>query len=155
MNNNDILIRVRYAFHFKNAEMAKIFKLGGTAVSVPKIVNLLKKEEEEDFYECEDELLDVFLDGFIIFKRGPADPSRPAPPKPPQLSNNIILRRIRIALALKDIDIVEIMALAEVKVSKSEVNALFQRESHKNYKPCQTQFMRNFLKGLSLKFRPI
>ena len=155
MNNNDILIRLRYAFHFKNAEMAEIFKLGGAPVSVPKVVNLLKKEEEEDFYECEDELLEKFLDGFIVSKRGPADPSKKAPSKEKYLTNNIILRKIKIALSMKDTDLLEVMSLAGVKVSKGEVNALFQRESHKNYKPCKGQFIRNFLKGLALKYRPI
>ena len=155
MNNNDIIIRLRYAFHFKNSEIAEIFKLGGAPVSVPKVVNLLKKEDEDGFYECEDELLEKFLDGFIILKRGPADPSRPTPPKTKYLTNNIILRKIKIALSMKDVDILEIMSLAGVKVSKGEVNALFQKEKHKNYKVCQKQFLRNFLKGLSLKYRPI
>jgi uncharacterized protein YehS (DUF1456 family) len=156
MNNNDILIRVRYAFHFKNAEMVEIFKLGGRLMAALDLVNLLKKEEEEDFWECEDEVLDSFLDGFIIKSRGPKteQPGQKEFPKPELLTNNIILKKLRIALELKDVDIISIMAMSNVEVSKSELSALFRRVGHKNYKDCGNQFLRNFLRGLTLKLRP-
>ena len=157
MNRNDILIRIRYAFHFKNAELIEIFKLGDCKMEVLDLVNLLKKEEEEGFWECDDNILDAFLDGFIVKNRGKQEPKpgqKPFP-KPDKLSNNIILKKIRIALELKDTDILEIMDLAKFKVTKSELGALFRRPGHKNYKECGNQFLRNFLVGLALKYRPI
>ena len=57
MTNNDILIRIRYAFHFKNAEMLEIFSLGKAGLKLAQVINLLKKEEEEGFYDCEDKIL--------------------------------------------------------------------------------------------------
>ena len=94
------------------------------------------------------------LVGFIIKKRGIREDSKP-PAKPELLTNNIILKKLRIALTLRDVDIIEIMSLANVEVSKTELSALFRREGHKNYKECGNQFLRYFLKGLTLKFRPI
>lgn len=155
MNRNDILIRIRYAFHFKNAELIEIFKLGDCKMEALVLVNLLKKEE--GFWECDDKIIDSFLDGLIIKKRGKQEPkSGQKPfPKPDKLTNNIILKKLRIALELKDTDILEIMDLAKFKVTKSELGALFRRPGHKNYKECGNQFLRNFLVGLALKFRPI
>ena len=64
------------------------------------------------------------------------------------LSNNDILKKIRIALELKDDDIVNILKLADFEISKSELNALFRRDDHPNYMPCGDQLLRNFLNGL-------
>jgi len=157
MNKNDILIRLRYAFHFKNAEMIEIFKLGDSIIEPLDLVNLLKKEEEDGFWECEDKLLDSFLDGFIIKRRGKQEPKpgqKPFP-KPDKVNNNLILKKLRIALELKDTDILEILELAKFKISKTDLNALFRRQEHKNFKECGNQFLRNFLAGLALKYRPI
>ena len=137
--------------------MIDIFDLGDSIVKPLYLVDLLKKEEEEGFSECADTLLDSFLDGFIIKNRGKQEPKpgqKPFP-KPEKLTNNIILKKLRIALELKDVDILEILDSAKFKVTKTELTALFRREGHKNYKECGNQFMRNFLVGLALKFRPI
>ena len=72
---------------------------------------------------------------------------------PGALTNNRILRSLRIGLGLKDTDVVSIMQLAGVTVSKSELGALFRREDHRNYQPCGDQFLRNFLRGTGLWHR--
>jgi uncharacterized protein YehS (DUF1456 family) len=64
------------------------------------------------------------------------------------LTNNDILRKLRIALQLRDEDIVHILELAEFKMSKSEINALFRNENHPKFVPCGDQLLRNFLNGL-------
>lgn len=64
------------------------------------------------------------------------------------LSNNDILKKLRVALELRDDDIVNILKLAEFDVTKSEVNALFRNPTHPNYKECGDQLLRNFLNGL-------
>ena len=69
------------------------------------------------------------------------------------LSNSEVLRKIRIALELKDTDIIDIMALADFNVSKAELSALFRKSDHRNYKECGNQFLRNLLIGLTLKYR--
>jgi len=69
------------------------------------------------------------------------------------LNNNQILWKIRIALKLKDTDIIEILKLADFEISKSELSALFRREDHENYKECGDQILRRFLDGLIIHNR--
>jgi uncharacterized protein YehS (DUF1456 family) len=64
------------------------------------------------------------------------------------LNNNNILKKIRVALELKDEDIIHILKLSNFEVSKSEINALFRNEDHPNYVECGDQLLRNFLNGL-------
>jgi uncharacterized protein YehS (DUF1456 family) len=117
------------------------------------LASLLKKDDEPGFEPLTDELLGRLLEGFISKLRGPrADaPERAAEPGP--LTNNRILRSLRIGLGLKDTDVLSIMQLAGVTVSKSELGALFRREDHRNYQPCGDQFLRNFLRGTGLWHR--
>ena len=69
------------------------------------------------------------------------------------LNNNIILRKLKIALTLTDDDIIEILALADLSVSKHEISALFRNPTHKHYRLCKDQFLRNFLDGLIIHLR--
>ena len=64
------------------------------------------------------------------------------------LTNNDILKKLRVALELKDVDVIKILKLAEFDISLSEVNALYQKPDHHNYKECGDQLLRNFLDGL-------
>ena len=70
-----------------------------------------------------------------------------------QMTNNDILKKIRVALKLKDTDIIDILKLAEYNITKSQVSALFRKEDHKNYITCQNQILRKFLNGLIIKYR--
>ena len=70
-----------------------------------------------------------------------------------RLTNNAILKKLRIALELKEDDMLGILKLANVDISKHELTALFRKEGHKNYKECGDQFLRKFLKGLSIRYR--
>ena len=69
------------------------------------------------------------------------------------MTNNDILKKLRIALTLQDSDIVEILKLADFEVSTSEVNALFRNPEHTNYRECGDQLLRRFLDGLIIKNR--
>ena len=94
--------------------------------------------------ECPDVLLGSFLDGLIVSRRGPGN-------EPPdgELDNNAILRKLRIALELKDTDMLHILRSAGLTLSKSELAALFRRPDHRNFKPCGDQLLRKFLTGLA------
>jgi len=69
------------------------------------------------------------------------------------MKNNDILKKLRIALNLKDTDIIEILKLADFEISKTELSALFRKEDHKNYKECGDQILRRFLNGLIVRNR--
>lgn len=154
MDTNDVLRRLRFALNIKYSEMIEIFALAGYKMKQAVLVNMLKQEEEPDFFECSNKVLELFLDGLIIQKRGPReDKPGQKPPRPQKFDNNLILRKIKIALALRDTDMVEILKCANFLVNKAEINALFQRKNHKNYKECGNQLLRNFLVGLTKKLR--
>ena len=69
------------------------------------------------------------------------------------MSNNDILKKLRVALKLKNDDIQKILLLANFNVSISELNAFFRNEDHPNFKPCGDQILRNFLNGLIIHLR--
>ena len=95
--------------------------------------------------------LAVFLNGLIVFHRGKKDGETPKPEK--KLNNNIIFRKLKIALNLRDDDIMHVFDLAKFDVSKHEISAIFRKTSQKQYRLCQDQFLRNFLQGLQTKYR--
>ncbi|MTL46232.1 DUF1456 family protein, partial [Turicibacter sanguinis] len=67
--------------------------------------------------------------------------------------NNVVMKKLKIALSLTGEDMLEILALAGVQISKSELSAVLRKEGQKNYKQCGDRYLRNFLKGLTLKPR--
>ena len=69
------------------------------------------------------------------------------------LTNNDIFKKLRVAHKLRDNDIVDICALVDFKVSKSELGAIFRNENHPKYVECGDQFLRNFLNGLIIHLR--
>lgn len=155
MTNNDILRRFRYALDISNITMIEIFKQTGHEIDQPTLIDLLKKEDEEGYRECTPELMMLFLDGLIIHKRGRRDAAAGKnAPHVDELTNNGILKKLRIALDLKEDDMITLMKLASVTISKSELSALFRNPGHKNFKPCGDQFLRNFLQGLTIRHRP-
>ncbi len=69
------------------------------------------------------------------------------------MTNNDIFKKLRVAHKLRDNDIIDILKLVDFRVSKSELNALFQKEDHPNYVECGDQILRNFLNGLIIHLR--
>lgn len=69
------------------------------------------------------------------------------------MSNNDIFKKLRVALQLRDDDIVEILQLVDFRISKTELGAFFRSEDHPNYKDCGDQILRNFLNGLVIFLR--
>jgi uncharacterized protein YehS (DUF1456 family) len=158
MINNDVLRRLRYALNITDLKVLEIFKLAGHEIDRAELDSIFMKEEEEGFVECADLVLERFLEGLVVSRRGRReDAGARVASSPPaiaaRLSNNDILKRLRIALELKDEDLVGIMALAGTKASKGELSALFRKRGQPNYRPCGDQFLRNFLVGLTAKYR--
>jgi len=151
MQNNDILRRLRYTFHLTDTQMMALFAEGGLTASREVISNWLKKDDDADFVSLYDIDLAAFLNGFIIQKRGKKEGETPKPEK--SLNNNIILRKLKIALNLKDDNILDLLNLADFKFSRHELSALFRKPEQDQYRACKDQVLRNFLMGLQLKFR--
>jgi uncharacterized protein YehS (DUF1456 family) len=154
MTNNDVLRRLRYALKIKDSTMIEIFKLSGHEIARSNLINLLKKEEEEGYVDCSDEVAELFLDGLVIHKRGKREmaPGHVEAQSTP-LTNNSILKKLRIALKFRDDEMLSTLKLAGMSISKSELSALFRKEGERHYKECGDQLLRNFLKGLTTRFR--
>jgi uncharacterized protein YehS (DUF1456 family) len=152
MLNNDVLRSLRYMLDVSDAKMVEIVELGGKTVSEQEITAVLKKDDEPGYQDCPDDLLAHALDGLVYFKRG-KDESRPAPALELPVSNNQVLKKLRVAFELKDEDIHAIMRSVDFEVSKPEMSALFRKAGTSNYRVCGDQFLRNFLKGLTQRLR--
>ena len=150
MNNNDIIRRIRYTFDFNDSKMIEIFSLADHEVTREQISDWLKKEDDPSFQELNDKQLAFFLNGFINDKRGKKETEQPKAEK--RLNNNIILRKLKIALNLKDEDILEILDLVDMRISKHELSAFFRNPNQDQYRLCKDQVLRNFLHGMQLKY---
>ncbi|WP_037592961.1 DUF1456 family protein [Sporosarcina sp. D27] len=167
MNNNDILTRLRYALDIKDAEMVEIFKLGGVETTKTEVQNMLSKSKintdgetpEEYVKMIDNKTLESFLNGCITLKRGPQEET-PETIKNRFLMtddnrnvNNILLKKMKIALSLTNEEMIDILNDVGVTLSKSELSAVLRKEGHRNYKECGDRYARNFLKGLAQIYR--
>ncbi len=173
MNNNDRLVRLRYALDLKDAEMVEIFNLGEADVSLGDVRYLLSKQNEKDggeddedeftenVYrkECSSKLFESFLNGLIVYKRG-RQVSKTGEPvkmtyalKHDKDVNNVLLKKVKVALKLTNEDVLDILEDTGVVISKSELSAVLRKEDHRNYQECGDRYARNFLKGLAMKYR--
>lgn len=156
MDNNDVLKRLRYALNIPDPKIVEMLASAGYAIEKAELEGIFVAEGEPGYVGCDDSLMEKFLDALVQSRRGKregAEEARPQPSGHQRLSNNDILKRIRIALELKDEDIIAIMRLAGSEISKSELGALFRKRGHPNYRPCGDQFLRLFLSGLTTKYR--
>lgn len=151
MNNNDILRSLRYTFDFGDDRMIKLFELGGKTVTRAEVSNWLKRDDDSEFVGIYDKDLAYFLNGLIIYNRGQKDDQLPVAEK--TLTNNMILKKLKIALSLKDEDILDILEKVDVKLSKHELSAFFRKPTQSQYMPCLDQVLRNFLKGIQIRYR--
>jgi uncharacterized protein YehS (DUF1456 family) len=153
MNNNDILRRLRYAFHITDAQLAQTITKSGNQTSVAEVQSWLKREDDDGYVELSDAALCGFLDGLIIEKRGlRPDGSIPEPLE--FLSHNEILKKLRIALELRDDDVNAIFKQADFVVTKAELGSFFRKEGHRNFRKCPEQVLRKFIQGLTKQLDP-
>lgn len=155
MDNNDRLTRLRYALDIKDNDVVEIFRLGGATVTKEQVRAMTTRDKDGNYEEeLDNERFERFLNGMITSQRG----VREGAPEP-ELElhsgnvNNLLLKKVKIALSLTGDDMLEIMDDAEARISKSELGAVLRKEGHRNYKPCGDRYVRNFLKGLALRYR--
>ena len=151
MTNNDILRRLRFTFDLNDDKVMDLFRSGGIEATRAEISDWMKKEEDEAYKNLGDKYLVAFLNGFINKNRGKREGEQPAPEK--KTNNNMIFRKLKIALNMRDEDILDVLDLADFRFSKSELSAFFRRPDHRHYRECKDQIMRNFLHGLQLKYK--
>ena len=147
ISTNDILYRIKKALSLDNEEILKIYALEDYPMTHEHLDAILKRRFSKGFELCSYEELGVFLDGLITLKRGPS-PKKPADDEAVELTNNLILKKLRIALELKEPETEIIFGLGDAQLSKQELKSLFRKEDHKNFKPCSDALLMAFLEGL-------
>jgi uncharacterized protein YehS (DUF1456 family) len=151
MTNNDIIRRLRFIFDLSDSKMMALFELGGIPATRAQVSDWLKLDDKPDFEALRDQPLAAFLNGLIIKLRGAREGAQPVAEA--KLDYNMVLRKLKIALDYKDDDMLALMELAGFPLGKHELSAFFRKPGHKNYRECQAQVLRNFLRGLQLKRR--
>ncbi len=149
---NEVFRQLRFIFNWSEADIAELFKLADAIENEETIQNWLHKPEHESFVKMKDVEFTTLLNGFIIAQRGKREGPSPKPEM--ILNNNIILRKLKIALNLKDTDILNLFQSVDLRLSKHELSAFFRNPKQAQYRECQDQFLRNFLFGLKKKYRP-
>lgn len=154
MINNDVLRSIRYMLDLSDGKVVDLIHLADENFKVEKegVQALLKKEDEPGYLECSNKVLALFLDGLVFHRRGKDDSLPPRPPEK-RVTNNVVLKKLRVAFELKDVDMHQILADAGFPISKPELSALFRQPDHKNFRLCGDQLLRNFLKGLTMRVR--
>lgn len=149
MTNNDALRSLAYLLHVSDAKLTDIIALAdGCVVSKDDVIAYMKRDDEFGYVKCPDGVMSHFLNGVVILKRGKMEDA-PPPVVETRITNNIILKKLRVAFELKDTDILSIIEGSGLRVSKAELGAFFRRPDHRNYRECGDQFLRNLIKGLT------
>ncbi len=146
MKTNDILYKIQKALNLSQKEMLEAYKLAEYNMDTEHLDSLLKRRQDEGSKLCSYEELGVFLDGFVILKRGPSPKKKNDDVV--ELTNNLILKKLRIALELKEAETEIIFSLGEAELSKQQLASLFRKEGHKNFKECSDKLLMVFLDGL-------
>jgi len=154
MINNDMLRSIRYMLDLSDNKVVEIIHLAdaGFAIGKEDVRALLSKEDEPGHVACSDRVMALFLDGLVIHRRG-RDERLPPRPVEKRINNNVVLKKLRVAFQLTDVDMHQAFVDAGFPVSKPELSALFRQPGHKNFRLCGDQMLRNFLKGLTLRVR--
>ncbi len=153
MRHDDVIKSIRYMLSISNAKIAEILQLGGYKPTREDL-ELIFQDTEEDVEkeDISDLMMAHFLDGLIFFKRGKSDKHPPRPIETP-VTNNDVLKKLRVAFKLKEADVGVILKNAGFTVSTVELSALFRDKNHRNFRPCGDQLLRYFLRGLTMRLR--
>jgi len=149
MTNNDILRRLRYALNINDLLVAQITSKSGRETSEEEVMNWLKPEDKPGYVELSDSDLCSFLDGLIIEKRGP-HPSGKIPLPLEFLSNNDVLKKLRIAYNLKSDDMLAVFKKVDFAISNAELGSFSRKSDRFYFAKCPEKVLRKFIKGLSL-----
>jgi len=154
MITNDVLRSIRYMLDLSDQMVVDLAQLSDPAFLLDRdtVRAMLLKEDEPGHLVCGDEVLGHVLDGLIVHRRG-RNEGQPPRPVEARISNNMVLKKLRVAFELTDVDMHAIFDAAGFPVSKPELSALFRQPGHRNFRPCGDQLLRNFLKGLTLRVR--
>lgn len=152
MTNNDILRRLRYTLTLSDEAAGQLFALGGQRATPDEIDRWTRPDDDPALEPLTDYALATFLNGVIVARRGQR-PGKPVPPAERTLTNNLILRKLKIAFDWRTETIQALCALVGKTVSTPELTAFFRRPGTRQYRAMNDQYLRWVLSGLQRSFR--
>ena len=147
MKINDILFKIKTALSLSSSELIKAYALVEYTMSQERLENILKRRQDEGYEEATYEELGLFLDGLVLLKRG-ANDKVVTDDEVVALSNNLIMKKLRVALELKEAELLIVFGLAEINMNKRQIGSLFRKEGTKNFKPASDELLMAFIEGL-------
>lgn len=145
---NDILFKIKTALSLDDDSIIKAYTLAEYEMSQERLTSILKRHQDKGYEEATYEELGLFLDGLVLLKRGANNKEKKEDDEVVALTNNLILKKLRVALELKEPELIILFALAEVNITKRQIGSLFRKEGSKNFKSCSDELLLSFLEGL-------
>jgi uncharacterized protein YehS (DUF1456 family) len=145
-------MRLCDALNMDVTRLATLFGLGGETLTTEQVSGMLRDSKQGDAIPCKNTQMLCFLEGFIIEQRGPKEAPEAgtkAPAEPARMSNNLVLKKLRIALQLKERETVAILAAGGTEVTPRQLGALGRKRGNKHYRTCPDDVLRSFLTGLA------
>jgi len=147
INTNEILYRIQKALNLSTQEILEAYTIEEHSMEISHLESLLVRHQNKNFKLCSYEELGIFLDGLVALKRGVSVTKVPND-ETVELTNNLILKKLRISLEFKDAQMQSVFALGGVHLSKQQLASLFRNPNHKNYKACSLELLIAFFDGL-------
>jgi len=148
MNNNEVLTNLREHLKFDDHKFIEILALADVKVSSDELASWFKAKTETEYADLSDKMMAIFLDALILYKRGKESTNVARPLETP-ITNNIVLKKLRVAFALEESDIADIMQKADPTIAPKAWSTYFRKQGHKNYRVCPDPFLEAIMKGLT------
>lgn len=151
MRTNDIFRKITQSLTLDTVKIQQLFALSAIDLSDKEIANLLKTDYQPGFEPMPDYVLLIFLNNLIEQQRGKkAEGEAEVIEKHAKVSNNDVLKKLRIAFNLHEQQVRDALKLATIELTKSDLAALFRKPGHVHFKACEDDLVLDFIEGLGL-----
>lgn len=151
MRTNDIFRKITQSLTLDNLQIQQLFALSAIDLNDKEIANLLKTDYQPGFEPMPDYVLLIFLNNLIEQQRGKKnDAEQEVIEKHAKISNNDVLKKLRIAYNLHEQQVRDALKLATIELTKSDLAALFRKPGHVHFKACDDELVLDFIEGLGL-----
>lgn len=139
MKNNALLQTICQALALSEQDLCELFQLCDRTLAAAQSAELLA--------ECSNEQMRCVLEGLILAKRGPRQDGEPPSLDDRDVSNNELLKKLRIAFNLQQEDMQLKFEKGGARLSRGEFGGLFRKPGSKNFRPCSDELLLQFLDG--------
>lgn len=155
MYNNEILAAIKDNLSLNNQQIFECLKYGNNEMDETDIPRLfVSKRAKQEHIICENEILEAFLNGLIILRRGEQDiksgQERKSLISTSKYINNVVLKKLKIALNLSNKDTIEIFLASDTIITNGQLTGFLRKEGHKNYRKFSDSHLMAFLEGVNV-----